>query len=74
MQAIGIEDKRPLWEMRVGGGGCGGNIRADPTLGPRAQLGGKEKLWAGGIAEAGEKKEGNGTPKVAQGEETLRDS
>lgn len=57
MQEIAIEDKRPLWEMRAGGGG--GNIRADTTPGPRAQPGSREKLWAGGIVEAGEKKEGS---------------
>lgn len=65
MQEIAIKDKRPLWEMRAGGGGHGGNIRADTTLGPRAQPGGREKLWAGGIVEAGEKKEGSRSQKVA---------
>lgn len=39
MQAISSEDKRLLWEMRAGVGGHGGNIKADPTLVPRAQLG-----------------------------------
>ncbi|XP_035889892.1 band 3 anion transport protein isoform X1 [Phyllostomus discolor] len=37
--------------MRSGVGGHAGNIRADPTLVPRAQLGGVEKLWAGRTVE-----------------------
>ena len=42
MLAIDIADKRPLWEMRAGG--VGANIKAAPTLAPRALLGGGEKL------------------------------
>lgn len=54
MLAIGIEDKRPLWEMRAGSGvWSGGQYKADPTRAPRAPLGDREKGWAGGIAEAG---------------------
>lgn len=44
MLAIDIGNKRPLWEMRAGGVGVGANIKAAPTLAPRALLGGGEKL------------------------------
>ena len=63
MLAIGIEDQRPLWEMKAGSGvGGGGQYKADPTLAPRAPVGDTEKYWAGGIAEAGGKKEGKLVP------------
>lgn len=73
MQEIAIEDKRPLWEMRAGGGGHGGNIRADTTLGPRAQPGGREELWAGGIGRQVKRRKGAGPRKWHEGEETLRE-
>lgn len=67
MLAIGIEDKRPLWEMRTGSGvGGGRQYKAEPTLAPRAPPGDGEKYWAGGIAEAGEKKEGKLIPEGAR--------
>lgn len=52
--------------MRSGMGGHAGNIRADPTLAPRAQLGGGEKLRAGRTVGAGEK-EGDWSQRVARG-------
>lgn len=49
--------------MRAGSGvGSGGQYKADPTLAPRAPLRDREKYWAGGIAEAGRKKEGKLVP------------
>lgn len=72
MQAIGIEDKRSLWEMRLGGGGHVDNIRADPTLVPRAQLGGGRSCGLAGLLRQVRRK-GTGPRRWQEGEETLRE-